>query len=176
MSICVKGGIKEFSIKIKRGSLREILVSDEKKCPGEKPGTVVTIGGIDKAFTSLSNCEDAAEELAKRLALYVKQYPGITITYGNIQIDPQNLESHSEVIPLELDNGRGGRVPSTVTIIEWKVPFERALYLCDQDGFTYHDVPSGIRAPGFNFTGYLRSALVSELAEKNAFALGPKQA
>ena len=60
-------------------------MSDEKKCSDEKPGTVVTIGGIDKAFTSLSNCEDAAEELAKRLALYVKQYPGIAITYGNIR-------------------------------------------------------------------------------------------
>jgi hypothetical protein len=166
-----RGGIKEFTIKIRRGMLRKIAVSDEQKCPGAGTGVEVTIGGIDRAFASLCDCDAAAEELAKRLALYLKQYPGISITYGNAPVDPQKLESHSEVIPIFLDDGRGGRVPGDVMVIEWKVPFERALYLCDQDGFAHHDTSPGVRAPGFHFTAYLKSSLVRDLAESGAFAV-----
>jgi hypothetical protein len=74
-------------------------------------------------------------------------------------------------MPVNLTNKRGEEVPAEVTVIEWKTSADRALYLCDETGFTYEERPPGIQAPGFNFTAYLKSRLVKELADENAFAL-----
>ena len=87
-------------------------------------------------------------------------------------MDPQGLESYSETIPLSLKDKSGAESPpQEVTVIEWKTSADRALYLCDETGFAYEERPPGIQAPGFNFTAYLKSSIIRELAEENAFAL-----
>lgn len=164
------GKCHEFSIKGHRNSLRVYEIGDDKESPKEATGVSVTIKGFDQNYPSLSNGKDAAQELARRLALYLKKYPGIKIAYDNYEVDPQELESYSQTIPLSLKNKKGEEVPAEVTVIEWKTSADRALYLCDETGFAHEERPPGIQAPGFNFTAYLKSHLVKELADENAFA------
>lgn len=56
-------------------------------------------------------------------------------------------------------------------MIEWKTPTDRALYFCDTNGFALEERSPGIQAPGYHFTAYLKSSLVPELVDENAFAL-----
>jgi hypothetical protein len=56
-------------------------------------------------------------------------------------------------------------------VIEWRTPTERAVYLCDADGFSLAETPPGIQASGYNFTAYLKSAYLRELDEQNALVL-----
>jgi hypothetical protein len=160
----------EFSIKGHRVSLRQFDIGDDKQSSKDCPGVTVTIKGFDTNYTSLCNGKEASQELARRLALYLKKYPGIKITYDEYEVDPQDLESYSQTMPLSVKNKQGEEIPAEVTVIEWKTSADRALYLCDETGFTYEERPPGIQAPGFNFTAYLKSRLVKELAEENAFA------
>lgn len=53
-------------------------------------------------------------------------------------------------------------MPVELEIVEWKMQTERHLFLCDADGFTLHRIAPDIRAPGFNFTAYLRSDLLRQ--------------
>ena len=42
------------------------------------------------------------------------------------------------------------------------------MLLCDADGFALAEIPSGVQAPGFNFTVYLRSNYIRELDQAGA--------
>jgi Histidine kinase-, DNA gyrase B-, and HSP90-like ATPase len=142
------GKYHEFSIKGHRISLRQFEVGEDKDSSKEATGVTVTIKGFDQNYPSLCNGKDAAQELARRLALYLKKYPGIKITYDGYEVDPQDLESYSQSMPLDLKDKMGEDVPAEVTVIEWKTSAERALYLCDETGITYEERPPGI----FRFT------------------------
>ena len=53
------------------------------------------------------NPVSAAEELSKRLALYLRMYPGIEIRYNDVQIDVSRLESHSATYSLKIPDKDG---------------------------------------------------------------------
>jgi Histidine kinase-, DNA gyrase B-, and HSP90-like ATPase len=164
------GRYHEFSIKGHKTSLRQFDIGDEKESSKDDTGVTVTIKDFDQNHPSLCNGREAAQELARRLALYLKKYPDINISYNKYVVDPQELESYSQTMTLSLKTKEGDEVPAEVTVIEWKTSADRALYLCDETGFTYEERPPGIQAPGFNFTAYLKSRLVKDLADENAFA------
>jgi hypothetical protein len=65
----------------------------------------------------------------------------------------------------------GRAVEAILTVIEWWVQTERALFLCDENGFTLHRLAPGIQAPGFVFTAYLKSAFMKELRDSGDLQL-----
>src|SRR5690606_29481418 len=67
---------------------------------------------------------------------------------------------------------RGFVHDATLTVVEWKSPTTRSLYLCSPAGFALHAVPVGIKAPSFNFTAYLASEYIQLLNDENALILG----
>lgn len=165
------GSLKQFSVRGFRSTLKHFEIGDEKAVEVGHSGVEVVVASIDQNFPSLTNSESAAIELSRRLALYLKQYPGITILYDDQSVDPSELEASTATYELHLTNAAQELIPAELTIIEWKTPTDRALYLCDEFGFTLDERSPGIRAPGFNFTAYLKSKLISELVNENAFAL-----
>lgn len=60
-----------------------------------------------------------------------------------------------------------------LSIVEWNVPIDRTIYLCDASGITLHELPAGpqIRAPGFNFTAYVKSDFFRELDKTSELVL-----
>jgi len=166
------GAVKQFDIKAWKSSLKKFVISDESEVPkDEGSGVEVTIGEIEANYSSLMDVERAAEELSKRLALYLRKYPGIEITFGGIRVDPSTLEDHCETYTIGLHDKQGIESEAELTVIEWKKPTDRALYFCDSHGFALEESPPGIQAPGFHFTAYLKSPLIPELANEGAFAL-----
>lgn len=121
----------------------------------ERPvGTTVTvIAGMKQPNTLLT--ENAQHDLTAVLALYLTKYPDVSISYDDVSLAVSDLISHQEDIEVAYDNEHG---PVGLTVIEWDAKFERALYLCDEDGATLHEDSPGIHAPGFVFTAYVRWA------------------
>lgn len=165
----VNGSVRQFDIKGRRSSLKKFDIGDEKEIKTKQTGVVVTIDNIETNYPSLLDVEKAADELSKRLALYLRKYPGIEIVYDGVKVDPSNLESHTETYPVLLKDKDGAEVSGELTIIEWKTPTDRALYFCDDAGFALEECPPGIQARGFHFTAYLKSPLIPELVEEGAF-------
>ncbi|MHB8392656.1 MAG: hypothetical protein ACYDBH_24270, partial [Acidobacteriaceae bacterium] len=106
------------------------------------------------------------------LALYLRQYPGISISYDGKAVDPKTLEEYAATYQLTVELPTKENIAAELTVIEWKCPIDRALYLCDGDGFARDEHPAGIQARGFNFTAYLKSELVNRIVEENTFGLG----
>jgi len=131
-----------------------------KRCHVEPPtqtdesvGTTVTIRDPSRAAQSLLNEDVARAKLTAVFALRLLQTPDLTIEYQSVPLDPQSVQSDLQQFELEVP---GLDEPVLLDVIEWTVDVDRALHLCDPDGFSLHSIPPGIQAPAFNFTAYVR--------------------
>ncbi len=163
--------VNQFDVTVRKSALRRFDVSEEKAVRGNRTGVTATIKGIDGRHPSLLDSENVADELARRLALYLKKYPGIEITYDGHSVDPRKLESHTESYEIMVPDTDGEDFPAEVTVIEWNTPTDRALYFCDKDGFALEESRPGIKAPGFHFTAYVKSDVIPQLVEEGAFGV-----
>lgn len=105
-------------------------------------------------------------------AYLTEEYPGLDLEYRSVRVDPNDAQSHRGEYDLgDVDLG-GGR-PVAVSIIEWNIPTDRVLHLCDAKGISLHETQVGqqIRAPGFNFTAYVKSDHLRELDKDSQLVL-----
>ena len=166
------GKCLQFEIAGRLTTIRDFEASDPIAVRGGKPGCEVEIHDIDRTLTSLTDVDEAVLELARLLALYLRQYPGISIRYEGKAVDPKAMEDHVATYPLSVELPSREVVPAELTVIEWKAPTGRAIYLCDQDGFARDEQPPGIQAKGYYFTAYLKSKHIAQLDDDNALGMG----
>lgn len=135
-------------IEIRSDNLRGVDISDPEST--DLPiGTKVLIAGFSKAPEGLG--EGAVDRLLSQLAIYIEQY-GPAITFDGIRLDPTKIQAARTSYELAVDvEGDVG-----LEVIEWTRPVDRALHLCNAEGIALDDVPVAIRAPGYDFTGYVR--------------------
>lgn len=166
------GQCLQFDIVGRRTTIRDFDASEPTPVRA-KPGVAVQIANIQRQFPSLLDQNAATQELSRRLALYLRQYPGIDIKYDGKTVNPKALEDYVATYPLSVSTPESrSTVAGELTVIEWKVNTERALYLCDSDGFARDELAPGIQAKGFQFTAYLKSDLIAELEASNTLAIG----
>ncbi len=73
----------------------------------------------------------------------------------------------------DIAEGTGGFGPTKLTIIEWRFkPDGKRLHVCNEDGFSFHEIPAGVHAPGIEFTAYLCTPNAADWADSGRFALG----
>ncbi len=166
------GKSQTYKITGKTMSLDDFDITDPA-VNGAQTGTEVIISNLKHDFHSLLG-NSAVQELAKMFAAYMTEYPGLRFEYNGEVVDPTTTQSHSENYPLgDIDLPTGGKTRAAVSIIEWKVPTDRVIHLCDVSGVALYEVQAGqqIRAPGFNFTAYVKSEYFRELERKNELVL-----
>lgn len=164
-------GALEYRIVGHRSTIQSFQLSEERTAKRSAKGVTVEISSIEENFRGLEETSLAADELSRRLALYLRKYPGIVVRYEGRTIDPGEMEAYEQSYPLAITLDNGKEYPAELTVIEWKYPTVRALHLCNEHGFTLDEKAPGIQAKGFHFTAYLKSSLVTELNENDAFGL-----
>jgi len=156
------GGVAEYTISGSSSKIGTFEVGDVAKLKSKASGTDVDVA-LSKNFSSLDG-DQAWNEIAEEFAPYLLQYPDVTITYGGKKVDPSALFRHVadyDLGTIEIPDHE--RTTAHLSIIEWNQTTDRALFLCDESGVALHKVSVGIHAPGFEFTAYLKSALIREL-------------
>jgi len=148
--------------------LKLVQVDDESPAgAGSHRGVTVNVGELDREFLSLRD-PDVTNELAQIFALYLRQYPSISIYYDGTLIDPRSAEDHTQQYPLpSIITNDGETFEASIEIVEWRMPRERRMYFCDGSGFPLDDTSPGIQAPGFSFTAYLKSEYFAKLLGEN---------
>jgi Histidine kinase-, DNA gyrase B-, and HSP90-like ATPase len=144
----------------------KFIIGDEAISKSEKTGTVVKIENIDESAHKLRQ-PSARDDLSRVFAPYLNQYKDIKIDIDGHTVDSSDLVAHTanfKIGPIRMSDGT--ELVAELEIIEWKSISGRALYLCDQDGFSLAERIPEIRAPGFNFGAYLKSSLFRELDDK----------
>lgn len=171
-----RGADKKFRSYRIRGqaiTLDDFEIYDPIEVNGAETGTEVVVSNLKHDFGSLTN-ETAPQELAKLFAAYLTEYPSLTLEYNGVRIDPKDAQLHCRDYSLgdvTLADNRTATV--TVSVVEWNIPTERTLHLCDASGVALHETLAGqqIRAPGFNFTAYVKSDHFRELDKENKLML-----
>lgn len=154
-------------------ALDDFDVSDPVKANDAQSGTEVIISNLQHAFHSLQS-DSAHLGLAKIFAPYLMEYPDLTLDYDGVAVDPHSVQNYNKDYPLgDITLASGQTVTASVSIIEWKIPTDRVIHLCDKNGISLHELPAGkqIRAPGFNFTIYIKSDYFRELDKTNLLSL-----
>ncbi len=155
------GQVLGYEIAFDVSDKRTVIATDP--APTTEPkGTFVTISNPTSKLGSLE-FDAVKPELTQHFALYLRQYPDVEIRYDGAKVSPTELIARSVDIPFDFITEDGQLWPQILTVIEWRVPLERALFLCSRNGFTFRETVVGIQAPGLHFTAYLRSELLEKL-------------
>ncbi|MES2038358.1 MAG: ATP-binding protein [Pseudomonadota bacterium] len=169
----VNGKSHTYKIVGKSTSLDNFDIGGLAEVESGVSGTEVTIHNVHSDFRSLKD-ESAQMSLAKIFAVFLTEYPEASIEYDGKNVDPGAVQSHREEYELGDIVLKGERkVAVSVVIIEWSIPTERIVHLCDSTGISLYETPAGqqIRAPGFHFTAYIKSDHFRELDKTGLLAL-----
>ena len=116
-------------------------------------GTTVTVVAGTREPRQLTS-DDASIRLLKWLALYLTQYPEVSVDFNGKCLDPGLFIDRQDNLSVDYCDQHG---PLGVSVIEWNDPaIKRALFLCDANSMALHQLEAGIQAPGFCFTAYAR--------------------
>ena len=160
-------GLRSFRLSMTKDTMRRVEIGDDTLAPtGAKRGVTVTVRELDRDFRSLRS-ESILQELAQIFALYLRQYPEISITFDGTRIDPSTAVDHSASYDLPDISAEGATFPASVEVVEWAMPTERRLFFCDGAGFPLDSTSPGIQAPGFSFTAYLKSDYFAKMLAEN---------
>jgi len=160
-----------YEIKGHYGDLGTFLLSDKKTVSNDSIGTIVSISNIQRQFKTIRG-QNAAQDITEQFALYLNEYPDTKIVFDDQEIDPEKIKICESIYDLSVVKDNEGNIHScSLTIIEWSIQSVRALFLCDKNGFTLERTVPGIKAPGFNFTAYIKSDFIRVLEKENLLAL-----
>ena len=143
----------------------KFVLSDLKQSAQEKTGTIVSIQNPEPHDATLLSAE-FSEHISRVFAPYLLNYRDIKLAIQDKEIETDEIvlkRQEFQLEPIVLADGQA--IPATLEIVEWRSINGRALYLCDEDGFTLSERNPEIRAPGFNFGAYLKSCYFLQLDE-----------
>ncbi len=168
----IQGQIASYTISGNVNAIDSFEASEPVFIPDAILGTEVLISNIETDFRSLKS-DSSETALAKLFAPYLTEYPNVSLELNGQKIDPGAAQVHRADYHLgDVELSPGHRVPVSITIIEWNIKTEREMHLCDADGVSLHVLPAGkVRAPGFNFTAYVKSDHFRELDKNNNLIL-----
>jgi hypothetical protein len=164
------GKLVTFTVTIVRDDVRNARLSIPVEAePGSRTGTRVRISELDKDWKL--DTDAIAQEFAEFFALYMTEYQGISVSVVGKILDPAAAIAQRKSFALPAIDRDGESFAASLDIVEWKLPTERMLYLCDEGGLPLHRVPPGIQAPGFEFSAYLKSSYNSRLSQSGTLDL-----
>ena len=160
-----------YQVKGMLSALDSLTFTNPKPIKSTSTGTNVLISQIGDRHGSLLG-DEALLELSKLFAVFLCQYPGISILINGSSLNPvalQDVKKDIQLQPVGLANG--STVEASVSIIEWRIPTKRLIYLCDKSGVSLHEMEAGVHAPGFHYTAYVQCDHFRELDKKNDLLL-----
>lgn len=157
------GELHSYEIKGNKSFIRDFEASAPSACTAETcSGVTVRLENL-QSTSLLENAESIVVELVQRFCLYLKQYPGITIRYDGILLDPAaNTECQEDyTLRIEFDSKV---LDAELSVVEWKKGTGAEIYLCDSGGFAVEELKSKLkRRRGWSFSAYLKSPLIDSL-------------
>ncbi len=162
-AIGASGGPVRYHVMMIKDSARTFRLSQPVPVSDNAQiGVEVTVSELYKDWNL-----DAAgllQELNETYALYLTDYPEVSVTISGAKLDPTGLIDLRKTVHLApIPNGDRPPYAAELEVIELTTSTERMLYLCSANGFPLHRTAPGIHAPGFDFSAYLRSEYVSLL-------------
>lgn len=165
-----QGKLWTYSITVTRTEMDWYDDTPPRLATIDHTGTVVTISNLDCSQESLFK-PSVRLYFAEKLALYLTNYPGVSVFYDGVPIDPASIIERTHTVAVNILAPHP--MTAELTIIEWNTPIRpRKLYLCDARGFAWWEDTAKIAAPDLEFTAYLKTDVALKLREQGQLATG----
>ncbi|GAA1891772.1 ATP-binding protein [Asanoa iriomotensis] len=148
------GGRSRTEVSAHAGARNDFLIADSEPTQAAT-GTLVEAWGKQSPRLDRLPLRANHRRLTTELAPYLTAYPGITVVYDGVPVDPGTSVARTAVYPLTFTTVAGTAEEARLKVIEWSTAVERELHLCDGNGMPVASIDIGIRAPGFEFTAYV---------------------
>jgi Histidine kinase-, DNA gyrase B-, and HSP90-like ATPase len=163
-------GTFRYEISILESDIRRVRISEQRPYTGS-PGVTVVVSDLKRNFTSLKP-ENSVQELSEIFAIYLKNYRDVQIRVAGEVIDPTtSIAASWEGALSPITDEVGVERALSLEIIEWRRHTNRALYLCNEQGFPLSQVEARFHVGDFHFSAYLKSSFVSVLEGDNRLDL-----
>jgi hypothetical protein len=169
-SLDASGQLVRYQITVIKDNARSVRISEAEPAEtGMACGVEVTVKELYKDWDL--EAAGVLQELNERYAIYLTDYPEVTVSLLGARLDPTTLIDVRRTFALASIPDGNDSIPAELEVVEWKTSTDRMLYLCSAAGFPLHRISPGIQAPGFEFCSYLRSRYVTVLHEQGALDL-----
>lgn len=162
-----------YSIQGRSNKMDEFWLTDEEIISEEEDtGVKVRITDLSKKFHIL-NTDKAIDRLTPLFALYLSNYPEVTLNIDGIKLDPNQVIKDKHIVPLTSIKKDNNTYEIELELIEWSQLKEKELWFCNENGFPLEIYNKQIRGVGeFGFSGYLKSNFFQYLQNENLLSLG----
>jgi hypothetical protein len=152
-----------------------VEVSDREPTGNQNTGTMVVIEYVhDEKVFQLGDSYTVSEKIGMKMAPYLFAYEGININVEGFKVDPTKLilNTHdiqfTDVLTGDTENVE---IIGLVKIIEWRSGNHKRMFLCNQRGVTYDEMPISLKYSGFSHCVYVMSDIVEQLCVNNELPL-----
>lgn len=160
-------GGQRFTIFGQKSNLKKFEISEPVATSSQ--GCSVAISDVTKDF-EIWAANGFADRVRDVFALQLYDDPNFRIIYDGVSVNAR--EAIASVTPYPITVNQGDRlIKAVLDIVEWKKPVDRKLMLCLPGRFSFHDMPPGIQARGFEFTAYLTADHFQQLADNHTEGL-----
>lgn len=157
------GQLSRYDITLIERSIRKVRIGDEQPVKNGTRGVTVVVSELKHNFHSLAP-ENSLQEFSEMFAIYLKNYRDVAISVAGQQIDPALAIAKSWEEPLSpIVDEKGYSHAVSLEVIEWRRQTKRALYLCDENGFSLSQVDTRFHVGDFQFSAYLKSSFIRQL-------------
>ncbi|MEM8992199.1 MAG: ATP-binding protein [Pseudomonadota bacterium] len=159
-----------YTITLIRDNLIDVRVTEPVLSKGATTGVDVRVTELHRDFRSLEG-DNAVQEFSEIFALYLSDYPDVSISLNSERLDPNKAIATREKFSLDPIAEDDEEHALDLELIEWKTSTERVVYLCTEDGFPLQRRQPRFHTPGFQFSAYLKSPYISRLHGAGALEL-----
>jgi len=170
--------LKYFDITIDANNIQGAEIGDLKtlKNGHVNTGVKITLNNINQECASILLTDKINHQIEEKLAVYYLSYPDFNIIVNNRKLDFERfiIRKYEEDFKVKAEDSNN-EVKFKVRILEWSIPNERNIFLCNHAGISYSELPLRIKAPSFNISVYLLSNYIDELQKTGNIAFGENE-
>ncbi|WP_114751868.1 ATP-binding protein [Pleomorphovibrio marinus] len=172
------GSLKYFDITIDANNIQGAEISDVrtlKKGEGAT-GVKVTLNNINQDCASVITTDKIYQQIEEKLAVYYLAYPDFSISINKRNLDFQHFikRKFEDEFKVKIDNSEK-EISFKIRILEWSIQNDRNIFLCNQAGISYSEIPLRIKAPSFNISIYLLSDYIDEIHKTGNIDFGENE-
>jgi hypothetical protein len=162
-------GLNHYSIIGTDNNLKEFKTTELVNPENKKCGTRVIISNLYQKKADELLKDKFSRDITKKFAAYLADFSNLSIRINGGTINPKDFQVHKKEYDISEYFEHLSEHPFILTIVEWSIETDRKIHLCSTRGISLaeYEPKTRIRAKGFNFTAYIKSAYFEEL-EKNS--------
>ena len=164
-----ENGLNHYSIIGTENDLKEFKTTELVNPENKKCGTRVIISNLYQKKADELLKDKFSRDITKKFAAYLADFSNLSIRINGGAINPKDFQVHKKEYDISEYFEYLSEHPFILTIVEWSIETDRKIHLCSTRGISLaeYEPKTRIRAKGFNFTAYIKSAYFEEL-EKNS--------